>query len=311
MKLRGRCGRTASLIVMARRRRGNNQPALRPFDVDGVRTVAIGTVMWAVAFVVLALFREELDEVGMGWWLWTCLAGVGLGLLGLEYTRKRRDAIARARLGEEEDRPDDDLAFVEPDHFNDELPESEPARADAEQAPIRAAGPEVVEAGPAPAHVEPEPFHAEIEPIRAEPEPVRAEFEPARAAFESIQAEPEPVEAEPEPAEGHPSTRPEPDLTEPEPHIAQWTEPGLLDDIGPPVPRPPDASRRARRTASDAEQTEYDDDEPLLPMAMDPRGTADRRATGGGHRARRSDPADEFDVDEGDAFYRGRRTRRP
>jgi Protein of unknown function (DUF2530) len=270
------------MVMARRRRRGNNQPAVRPFDVDGVRTVAIGTVMWAVAFVALAVFREELDELGMGWVLWTCLAGVGLGLLGLEYTRKRRDAIARARLREETDRTDDDLALVGPDQM--ELPEPEPAGADAEPAPIAAesdstgAEPGFVHAGQEPAPVEPEPIQAEPEPIQVAATPVQAEFE-------------------------HPPTRREPSLPEPESHIAQWTEPGLLD-IGPPVPAPPSAGRRARRAASDTEQTEYDDDEPLLPMATDPRASS-------GRRARRGEPTDDFDLDDGDAFYRGRRARRP
>jgi Protein of unknown function (DUF2530) len=76
---------------------------VKALDVDGVRTVAIITVLWAVAFVVLALQRSQLDEAGRGWWVWTCLAGVGLGLLGLEYCRKRRDAIARAELDKEAD----------------------------------------------------------------------------------------------------------------------------------------------------------------------------------------------------------------
>ncbi|HEX6578968.1 MAG TPA: DUF2530 domain-containing protein [Jiangellaceae bacterium] len=90
-----------------RRRRAQKPPQVHPFDVDGVRTVAVGTVLWAAAFVILALNRASLDEQGLGWWLWTCLAGVGLGLLGLEYTRKRRDAIAQALLDEEADRPEE------------------------------------------------------------------------------------------------------------------------------------------------------------------------------------------------------------
>lgn len=69
----------------------------KPVDTDGVRTVTIGTALWVVALVVLLLFRGRLDEAGNGWWLWTCLAGAGLGLLGIEYTRRRRDAIARVR----------------------------------------------------------------------------------------------------------------------------------------------------------------------------------------------------------------------
>ncbi|HEX6234667.1 MAG TPA: DUF2530 domain-containing protein [Jiangellaceae bacterium] len=91
-----------------RRSRGEAPPDLKPVDVDGVRTVAIITVLWALAFVVLAFRRNELDDAGRGWWIWTCLAGVGLGLLGLEYCRKRRDAIARAELDEEADADFDD-----------------------------------------------------------------------------------------------------------------------------------------------------------------------------------------------------------
>ncbi|RIQ14546.1 DUF2530 domain-containing protein, partial [Jiangella rhizosphaerae] len=84
-----------------RRRRSPGEPEVeavepdqvQPLDVDGVRTVAVVTVLWAVAFVLLALRMDDLQAEGRGWWVWTCLAGVGLGLLGLEYTRKRRDAI--------------------------------------------------------------------------------------------------------------------------------------------------------------------------------------------------------------------------
>ncbi|TDC51634.1 DUF2530 domain-containing protein [Jiangella ureilytica] len=94
--------RRASLGFMAkRRRRSPGEPEVeavephevQPLDVDGVRTVAVVTVLWAVAFVLLALRMDSLQAEGRGWWVWTCLAGVGLGLLGLEYTRKRRDAI--------------------------------------------------------------------------------------------------------------------------------------------------------------------------------------------------------------------------
>lgn len=74
----------------------------RPLDVDGVQTVLVGTVMWAIAFLVLLFMRNDLAESGREWWLWTCLAGAGLGLLGYEYARRRRDAIARVRQYEQE-----------------------------------------------------------------------------------------------------------------------------------------------------------------------------------------------------------------
>ncbi|MGA8847234.1 MAG: DUF2530 domain-containing protein [Nocardioides sp.] len=73
---------------------------VEPLDVDGVRTVEIGTVLFFVAFVALLPFYGQLEGDGRAWWLWTCLTGVGLGLLGLEYCRRRR----RVRLSQQGDR---------------------------------------------------------------------------------------------------------------------------------------------------------------------------------------------------------------
>jgi len=61
-----------------------------PLDVDGVRTVAVGAVLWLVAFVLLLPFYGSLQESGRTWWLWTCLAGFGLGMFGVEYCRRRK-----------------------------------------------------------------------------------------------------------------------------------------------------------------------------------------------------------------------------
>jgi hypothetical protein len=65
-----------------------------PLDVTGVRTVAVGTLVWVIAFFALLPFYGTLRDQDRIWWLWTCLAGVGLGLLGLEYCRRRRDRLA-------------------------------------------------------------------------------------------------------------------------------------------------------------------------------------------------------------------------
>lgn len=61
-----------------------------PLDVDGVRTVAVGCALWAIAFLALLPFSGSLQESGRGWWLWTCLTGLALGLFGLEFCRRRR-----------------------------------------------------------------------------------------------------------------------------------------------------------------------------------------------------------------------------
>lgn len=62
-----------------------------PLDVDGVRTVAVGTALWLVAFVLLLPFAGRLADTDRVWWLWTCLAGFGLGVIGWDYCRRRRN----------------------------------------------------------------------------------------------------------------------------------------------------------------------------------------------------------------------------
>jgi len=70
---------------------------VEPLDVDGVRTVEVGTALWLLGFLALIPFYGRLQDNGHLWWIWTCLAGFGLGLFGLEYCRRRRKARAQAR----------------------------------------------------------------------------------------------------------------------------------------------------------------------------------------------------------------------
>jgi drug/metabolite transporter (DMT)-like permease len=58
------------------------RPAPEPLDVDVARLVLIGMGVWAVAFFVLLPFRSRLEADGNAFWLWTCVAGFGLGILG-------------------------------------------------------------------------------------------------------------------------------------------------------------------------------------------------------------------------------------
>ena len=66
---------------------------VEPMDVDGVRTMTVGTIVWGVIAIALLPFLGTLDENGRTWWLWTALAGFGLGLIGIEYCRRRRNAL--------------------------------------------------------------------------------------------------------------------------------------------------------------------------------------------------------------------------
>jgi membrane protein DedA with SNARE-associated domain len=73
--------------------------------VDVVKIVLIGMVCWLVAFFVLLFaFRHQLDAHHSSYWLWTCLAGIGLGFIGIPYARRvdRRDSRAHASAGEGE-----------------------------------------------------------------------------------------------------------------------------------------------------------------------------------------------------------------
>ncbi|WP_246160273.1 DUF2530 domain-containing protein [Nocardioides humilatus] len=63
---------------------------VEPLDVDGVRTVQVGTGLFLLGFLGLIPFWAPLEEAGRTWLLWMCLTGVGLGLLGMEYCKRRR-----------------------------------------------------------------------------------------------------------------------------------------------------------------------------------------------------------------------------
>jgi hypothetical protein len=78
---------------------------VQPLDLTGVRTVAVGVIMWLLAFIALLPFYSTLQEHDRGWWLWTSIAGFGLGLLGLEYCRRRRDRLAAQSDAEPETTP--------------------------------------------------------------------------------------------------------------------------------------------------------------------------------------------------------------
>ena len=65
------------------------RPDPEPVKTDDRKAVLIGLALWLVALAVLLLFIPQLTESGLSWWLWTCIAGLSLGLIGLLYTHWR------------------------------------------------------------------------------------------------------------------------------------------------------------------------------------------------------------------------------
>jgi hypothetical protein len=66
---------------------------VKPLDVSGIPSVLVGIAAWAVALVVLLVFRDDLERDGNGWWLWVAVTGLALGVIGLAYCRHRWAAI--------------------------------------------------------------------------------------------------------------------------------------------------------------------------------------------------------------------------
>lgn len=76
---------------------------VKPLDVSGIPTVIAGIVAWAVALVLVLIFRSDLKADDRGWWLWVTVAGLVLGVLGLVYCRRRWAAIQAGHRSARED----------------------------------------------------------------------------------------------------------------------------------------------------------------------------------------------------------------
>jgi hypothetical protein len=71
-----------------------------PLEGPVVGTIVGGTIIWFVMFIGQVPFYSWYADRDLTWWVWTCLAGGGLGLLGIWYVRKRDAAIKRAAAGD-------------------------------------------------------------------------------------------------------------------------------------------------------------------------------------------------------------------
>ena len=70
-------------------------PAPPPLEANDQLVTAVFTAGWAVALVVLLILRDQIpaDE---RWWIWTCVAGLVMGLFALWYVPRMKRARARS-----------------------------------------------------------------------------------------------------------------------------------------------------------------------------------------------------------------------
>ena len=70
-------------------------PAPPPLEANDQLVAAVITAGWAVALVVLLVLREQIPP-SERWWIWTCVAGVVMGLFALWYVPRLKRARTRS-----------------------------------------------------------------------------------------------------------------------------------------------------------------------------------------------------------------------
>jgi hypothetical protein len=78
-----------------------------PLEANDQLVTVIVTAGWAVALIVLLIVRGSLPA-GARWWIWTCVAGLGMGLFALWYVPRFKRGRARAaarRAAAQSDQP--------------------------------------------------------------------------------------------------------------------------------------------------------------------------------------------------------------
>jgi Protein of unknown function (DUF2530) len=73
-----------------------HRPEPPPLHTNDVLVALVGTVAWAVALLVLLFIGLSGPD---RWWLWVCVAGIGIGLFAILYVPRlqRSRAAVEAR----------------------------------------------------------------------------------------------------------------------------------------------------------------------------------------------------------------------
>ena len=71
------------------------RPAPAPLEANDQLVTAVITAAWVIALISVLVLRQHLAP-GQRWWVWTCVAGVGMGLFGLWYVPRLKRSRARA-----------------------------------------------------------------------------------------------------------------------------------------------------------------------------------------------------------------------
>jgi hypothetical protein len=66
------------------------RPDPAPLKTDDRKVVLVGLVLWVIALAGLLIFVRPLLDGGNGFWLWTVVVGITIGLVGLVYTTWRQ-----------------------------------------------------------------------------------------------------------------------------------------------------------------------------------------------------------------------------
>jgi FtsH-binding integral membrane protein len=65
------------------------RPDPTPVPTDDRKAIVVGIALWCVAFAVMLIVPAVTAEEISATWLFTCLVGLALGLVGLVYTHRR------------------------------------------------------------------------------------------------------------------------------------------------------------------------------------------------------------------------------